>query len=335
MSKAISLQSYSCSPEEAKRLRTAFDSYVLSHGPSTSLAIADAAARWRSAASPALRRRLARLADGRDAALLIHELPFDESIVAGLLAPEVVLAPKPDRLSEGLLLGAASQVGHPFGVSSEGAGVVNNLCPVRVSRDAVTGLGSRLPLDQHIENAVLRRLDVDQATDGLALICLSADSAGDPETVVADARLAFMRLAAVDQATLRANRFRINLPVRWRRPDRDDRLITSIAAGFGKDMTFAFAFYGDMVEATDPEAHAALIRFKASLDRVSTRVRLRPGMMLLVNNRIASHGRSGFEPNYTVDGAPLRWLQRVFWMKDLARLADWSEAGRVFTRPEV
>lgn len=333
MSKATSLQTYICSPAEAKQLRQMFDGYALSHDDATAQAIDDAGRRWLGAQSPSLQQALARLSAGDDAALLIDGLPSDPTIREGLIDPDVALATKPDRLSEGLLLGAVSQLGYPFGVASEGRGVVNNLCPIRVSRNAVTGLGSRLPLDQHIENAALRRLPIDRATDGLGLIGVCADPSGDPETVVADVRLAFDRLSLADQSVLRDARFRINLPVRWRQPGVDDRVLAPVASGHGREMSFAFAFYGDMVEAIDSPAQASLARFKVALDAVAQRVRVRPGMLLLINNRIASHGRGAFEPAYTKDGAPLRWLQRVFWISDLARLDGWAESARVFSRP--
>src|SRR5262249_56017462 len=71
----------------------------------------------------------------------------------------------------------------------------------------------------------------------------------------------------------------------------------------------------------------ALEALGALLFRALVGVVLRPGDLLIVDNRKAVHGRTGFRPRY--DGTD-RWLRRCFVVSDIrASLASRYPASRV------
>lgn len=264
------------------------------------------------------------------AAITIDNLPFDASIDRGLLEPSTTLAPKHDRISEALALGAAAILGEPYGISMEGDGVINNLCPTRAARRALTGLGSERTLGLHIENAALRRHPLGICPDGLVLVGVSGDPRGNPPTFVADARRALGTVSDRVRAHLERP-YQLMIPERWRRAMMRDHVIAPVVVRDERDLSFAFAFYGDMVQALDQERAEALADFESALQAEAVPLEITPGAMVMIDNRIAAHGRGAFLASFTEDGVPRRWVQRVFWTRWLARFACLREtAPRVF-----
>ncbi len=306
----------------------------LPYAPDHTEAVVQEAGRRLAAAAPArLLRALNDLRENRLAGLAIANVPQDDGVDQGLLHPDVAVAPKATRISEGLVLGAAELCGHAYGVSTEGEGVVNNLCPTREHQEAFTGLGSNKPLGLHIEHALPARLVPRLSPDGLALVGVHGEPGGGPLTYVADGRRALKAVGPAREAILRDPRaYWLRLPVRWRLAGGLDGRLAAIVTGEGRDLTFAFAFYGDMTTPLTPAAAEALEAFKAGLETTAAGVRIAPGVCVLINNRLSCHGRSSFASSFLEDGAPLRWIQRTFWTADLARFAAWDRAGpRVFT----
>jgi L-asparagine oxygenase len=66
-----------------------------------------------------------------------------------------------------------------------------------------------------------------------------------------------------------------------------------------------------------------------NLNEICYSITLEPGQTLIINNRIAAHGRSAYNPNFD-NLASLRWLQRTFLHKD-----PWSGRGGLTTNPRV
>lgn len=71
--------------------------------------------------------------------------------------------------------------------------------------------------------------------------------------------------------------------------------------------------------AVTPEARRALVELEAAVDAASHTVRLTPGDLAIVDNRVTTHGRTAFRPRY--DGGD-RWLLRTFAVADLRRSRD-------------
>jgi L-asparagine oxygenase len=66
-------------------------------------------------------------------------------------------------------------------------------------------------------------------------------------------------------------------------------------------------------ESLDLSAGRAMASLREALEEVTNTVYFEPGDMVIVDNRVALHGRTAFEPRY--DGLD-RWLHRVFIQVD-------------------
>lgn len=333
MTKLTNTLQFELSDAERDRLAEAFDGYVFEPERALEQTLRDARRRWRQGAPAALTRMLSSPQAAAAPAIALSNLPYDRSLTHGLADPVVAVAAKPDRLSEGLILGASQDRGLPYGVATEGNGLVVNLSPVREQTEAFTGLGSERPLGFHVEHAgvAARR----QAPAGLALIGVHGDAGRGPATFVADVASAVASLPPSMRRVLRdPERFYLRLPKRWRQPGRRDGAKGAVLHGRLCQWRYSFAFYSDMTEGLDAEARQALAALESALEVVATPTWIEPGVMVLVNNRRAAHGRSAFKSSYTPDGVPLRWLQRVFWTDDLSVFHRWETRGpRVFAPP--
>ena len=80
-----------------------------------------------------------------------------------------------------------------------------------------------------------------------------------------------------------------------------------------------------------PRAEAAHMAFGEACDAAERTLRLAPGDMAILDNRVTAHGRTAFRPRY--DGAD-RWVQRTFVIADLRRPRDHRpQEGYVISRP--
>ncbi|MFI1226893.1 MULTISPECIES: TauD/TfdA family dioxygenase [unclassified Streptomyces] len=68
-----------------------------------------------------------------------------------------------------------------------------------------------------------------------------------------------------------------------------------------------------------PRAAAALTEFGRACEVTARTLRLTPGDLVVIDNRVTVHGRTAFQPRY--DGAD-RWLQRTYVTTDLRRSRD-------------
>ncbi|MBO0913083.1 TauD/TfdA family dioxygenase, partial [Streptomyces laculatispora] len=68
-----------------------------------------------------------------------------------------------------------------------------------------------------------------------------------------------------------------------------------------------------------PRATAALTEFGRACEATARTLRLTPGDLVVIDNRVTVHGRTAFHPRY--DGAD-RWLQRTYVTTDLRRSRD-------------
>lgn len=311
--------------EEAGRVREAFDGF--SWGPDVPVlpAIDDARASFGRAMPGRVLDALNAMRTGTGPAVVVlGGLPFDPTIKTGPRDPMIAYPDKADRLSEGLALGAAAYQGDAYGIVDEGDGVVNNLSPTLADIERHTGNGSRRKLGLHIENAAPRRLPPGISPDGLVLLGISRDPIGNPPTMVADARLAYGDCSEATQLRL-LEPVDIKVPERWRAGFPAAQVHAPVVSVTNGVADFAFAFYGDMTTASDLAGQLALAEFEAALEARATALRVLPGTMAIISNRVAAHGRGSFEAGFTADGLPFRWLQRVFWTQDIGRFEEFEE----------
>lgn len=257
-------------------------------------------------------------------ALLIRGLPVDHQLPDtpwdGGRAVE-----KTTFVSEAVLLGLTQFLGHPFGFTAlKGGEIVHNICPVRGSEGSQSNEGSERDFDFHIESAFS-----ELRADHLALFCLRSDHGGEAKTTLLSAQRAYERLAPEVQVELRKPHFVTVAPESWKALHAEGKSSAPRPVVLGPEGMIELCANLQSTRGTTPEAQAALEALGNVLRDPSLEeyVRLRPGDLLLVDNRKALHGRSVFKPRY--DGQD-RWLQRVYTSGDL-----WEGRSETAPSPRV
>jgi L-asparagine oxygenase len=269
-------------------------------------------------------------------ALHITNVPIDEGIPP--TPTNARRSPgKKTYISEGSLLGIARVLGEPFGYRIEKDGeVVQNIAPVK-SESAVTSsesstinLGFHTDLDFDLEHPD-RRQDVTNA-DYILLLCLRQDPDRLACTMYVDARDIAGMLTPKEQDLLRQPLYQFGAAYTFTGKSGDERMwsppspILKGPKSF-PEITLELACG---VRAMTDEARAALDAVEGAFGNpsVAQGVYLKPGEMLLINNRKGAHARSAFVARY--DGGD-RWLQRLYVRRSLWELRrDSSPSARVF-----
>lgn len=247
---------------------------------------------------------------GSQGSLVIHGLPVDEAA----LPPTPSVPDSVQReatVSAAVLTMVACGLGDPAAYLAEKSGaLVQDVVPVRGKENFSGNAGSVL-LTFHNENAFHQH-----EPDYVLLLCLRAD-----HDRVAGLRTACLR--EVLPLMTEASREALFTP----------EFITKPPPSFGTDsgpsspqpVLYGAAEDPDIRMATiattplTPKAKAALDEFGQACNTTARTIRLAPGDLAIIDNRVTVHGRTAFHPRY--DGAD-RWLQRTFAIADLRRSRD-------------
>lgn len=223
---------------------------------------------------------------------------------------------KDGHLSENLILSFGSVIAEPYSIHSEGKRIVNDITPHPTTTKHYTGLGSEVELDFHIENAAqVYDPRGDTSPLGLLLLGLRHDPCTKgPKTYVADARVALKKMSSEEKDILYGKHFIIRQPYRWRVRNNKDRetLLHPIITGPEDQPRVAVAFYPEMVLPVNEEAKSAYESFYKHICEASIGITIQPGCLLFINNRFTLHSREKFKPTFDNNGAPYRWVQRIF-----------------------
>jgi L-asparagine oxygenase len=96
---------------------------------------------------------------------------------------------------------------------------------------------------------------------------------------------------------------------------------------FGTEDRVFMRFNSHNTSALTDEGGQALKSLAVALEAVCRDIVLSPGEMVIVENHVAAHGRTAFQPRY--DGAD-RWLRRCYSLRAVPRWAiEMSEGARV------
>ena len=238
--------------------------------------------------------------------LLLRNLPQERELPAtpldGALPEGRAL-----RVALGAHLGLAQMVAQPFGYVHERRGtIVHAIAPVPGHERSGTSKSSETLLNMHSEiswNA--------QRPSHLVLSCLRADHAGEALTLLASAREALARLDASHVALLRQPLFRIPAPESFRVGHGGAVLYSDPSPLVSGPEDLPELRMNRFIVGVSPEAIAAHAELAAALEHpdVVEAVRLRPGQMLVIDNRKYVHGRTRFTPR--LDGTD-RWLFRSY-----------------------
>lgn len=256
--------------------------------------------------------------------VLVRGLATEPDLPATPRRPDPASAEAPSLLSGAVLLGVATVLGEPLGYRAEKHGaILQSVFPVETERTATSNESSASSLDLHTELVFSRRqpaLPLDrESPDFLLLWCLRSDPEGTAATLVTAVDDLCAGLSPAQLEVLAEPRFENRAPYSFTRDAPGERPWVGpapILRGEGPQRHAAL----DLACGTrglDPEADDALaaLRRAAGAPGVTRRVRLRPGDLLIMDNRRCVHGRTPFPARF--DGRD-RWLLRVYVRRSLA-----------------
>jgi len=246
---------------------------------------------------------------GPDGSLVLRQLPISARDLPPTPMVKGSVQHTPSLPAAMLLLFAAG-LGDPAAFAAEKSGaLVQDVVPVPGQEEVQGNVGS-VELTFHTENAFHPH-----RPDYVMLLCLRPDHEGTAELRTSCVRRVLPLLKPGTREALGRPEYVTEAPpsfgpagggtahaVLTGDPDDPDWCVDEAAT-----------------RGVTPEARAALAELGEVVHRTYTAVRLRPGDLAVVDNRVTLHGRSAFIPRY--DGRD-RWLQRTFAFSDLRRSRD-------------
>lgn len=241
---------------------------------------------------------------GLGGALRVRGLPAERARLTPMERGSVELtatAPATALMLCGMALGEVVS----FRPEKAGA-AVQNVVPVPGFENSQSNAGASV-LTLHVENAFhpLR-------PDYVLLSCLRPDHDEAAGLQVTGVRAALPLLTDEDRAVLAESRFRTDPPPSFN--GIGAAAVHPILTGAADDPDIRVDFNSTV--ALDGQAAAAMSRLGAAMTAVASTVRLAAGDLVIVDNRLAVHGRTSFCPRY--DGRD-RWLHRIFVHLDSRR----------------
>ncbi|MDO8364809.1 MAG: TauD/TfdA family dioxygenase [Actinomycetota bacterium] len=223
-----------------------------------------------------------------------------------------------DRVSEFTLLTVARRLGQPVGYLPEhGGDLVQNLVPTRSSADRQVSTSSKVELMFHTEAAFHPH-----RPKYLMLLCLRGDS--NAVTTLSSIFEVLPHLPRELVDTLFQPRFRTAVDESYLH-GRSNVLGAPAPVLSGERDRPSMVFDADLMVGMDEEADDALRALGAAVAGCHTGLSLQAGDLLVVDNSVAIHGRSPYQPRF--DGFD-RWIQRSMAVTDLAASAG-ERNGRV------
>ncbi len=243
---------------------------------------------------------------GPDGSLVLRHLPINARDLPPTPAVKGSVQHTPSLPAAMLLLFAAG-LGDPGAFAAEKSGaLVQDVVPVPGQEEVQGNVGS-VELTFHTENAFHPH-----RPDHVMLLCLRADHEGVAELRTSCARRVLPLLTPATRAALGRPEYVTEAPPSF--GPAGEGTAHAVLTGDPEDPDWCFDEAA--TRGATPEARAALAELGEVAHRTYTAVRLRPGDLAVVDNRVTLHGRSAFTPRY--DGRD-RWLQRTFAFSDLRR----------------
>lgn len=265
-----------------------------------------------------LRALIAFRRSGNDSgALIVRNLPTDP-ILPPTPADGRPSKAKETSFSEYTLLLAMLSLGEPIAYFDEKEGaLIQSICPVKGREQLQENTGSTY-LEFHVEDGFHPH-----KPDYLGLVCVRGDRDHQALTVTASIRRVLRRLPWRAVELLSRPLFRLRLSSSFGAAA-EPRFVGPLPVLTGHYLEPDMCVDHFLMEATTPEAQWALELLKRLLIDAAEPIDLQPGDMILIDNRTAAHGRTGFAPRY--DGQD-RWLQRMFVVQDARRSAGSRALG--------
>ena len=205
----------------------------------------------------------------------------------------------PDVPSAALFL-CSIALGEVMAFRAEKAGaLVQNVVPVPGSELVQSNAGSAA-LEMHTENAFH-----EHRPHYVALSCVRQDHDNQAGLRLASVRNVLPHLLDEHASVLRQARFRTAAPPSFgggREP-----VLHAVLTGSPADPDIRVDF--NATQSLDDDAKTTLVALSEAVELASRAIHMAPGDLVIVDNRVALHGRTSFSPRY--DGKD-RWLHRTF-----------------------
>ncbi|MFJ8743208.1 TauD/TfdA family dioxygenase [Embleya sp. NPDC127516] len=253
-----------------------------------------------------------------------HSGPHGTLVIGGLPVDRAALPATPSvpgsvqrraTVSAAMLTMVACGLGEPLAYRAEKSGaLVQDVVPVP-GQESFHGNAGSVPLSFHTENGFHPH-----PPDHVIFLCLRADHDRIAGMRVAGIRQALPLLTSAGRQALFAPEFITTPPPSFgsdaavSEPDVKPRAVLS---GAVEDPDIRMAQL--VTTPLTPRATAALAEFGRACEATARTLRLIPGDLVIIDNRVTVHGRTAFHPRY--DGAD-RWLQRTYVTTDLRRSRD-------------
>ncbi|AYG78349.1 L-asparagine oxygenase [Streptomyces hundungensis] len=251
-----------------------------------------------------------------------HSGPDGTLVIGGLPVDEAALPPTPSvpgsvqrqaAMPAAVLTMVACGLGEPLAYLAEKSGaLVQDVVPVP-GQETFHGNAGSVPLSFHTENGFHPH-----PPDYVVFLCLRADHDRIAGMRVAGIRRALPLLTDASRRALFTPEFRTTPPPSFgpaaTEPDVEPRAVLSGAAD-DPDIRMAQLVTTPLTA----RAATALDEFGRACEATARTLRLTPGDLVIIDNRVTVHGRTAFHPRY--DGAD-RWLQRTYVASDLRRSRD-------------
>lgn len=267
-----------------------------------------------------------RRAPNRYGFLLLRNLPIGTSLPEtprdGRRSPK-----KLTKTSELVLTLAMLLLGEPIAYADEKEGaLIQDICPVPGQENKQENTGSTF-LEFHTEDGFHPF-----KPDYIGLLCLRGDRDGLCQTATASIRNVMHLLPSTALTLLRQPMFRLRISSSFGAADFTPETTfysrqVPVLTGSMAEPDMCIDFF--LMEAMNEPCRWALDVLKEALIKVTFAHRMEPGDLMIIDNRMAAHARTGFTPRY--DGKD-RWLQRMFVIQDL-RKTSFSRfpGGRICT----
>jgi L-asparagine oxygenase len=237
-------------------------------------------------------------------------------------------------VADKVLLGISRVMGQPIGFQGLKDGtLVQTIAPTLGGSDGMSNEGSKERFNFHIESA----FSPNRASH-LLLLCLRSDHERIAKTELVDAQAAYSALPVRMQRVLREPCFTTMAPESFKEDHEKEVTSDTRPIVTGPENAPEFCFNMQTTRGLTSDAQKAFMALENELLKESRTlsVKLKPGDLLIFDNRRVLHARTPFKSR--LDGTD-RWLRRLYVAPDLwaARLSnkDSSDSARVFDPVQV
>jgi len=254
----------------------------------------------------ALRYRIIEFRDCGNAEgfLLIRGMPRDP-IVPPTPVKSETYPMRATYYAEFLMACISRALGQPVGYLQEKAGrIFQGIYPTSDHAYKQTSASSSVLLKFHTEVCFHRHLP-----DHLLLYGLRQDREALAKTIVSSIQRVLSHLTLDQRRRLSEPQFKTKVDLSYGGGEGPTIPILS-----GDPSQPHFRFDDDFMEASTPEGQRALEALRNAVNAEKREIAIEPGDLIIIDNKMAVHARSEFQPHY--DGSD-RWLIRLLTVRDL------------------